>query len=153
MTKQRGDKKTLDIFDWEPPEIVDRFDDRDVRTATLRGRIARAVSTTLKNSDKSRDQIAEEMSDFLDETITKNMLNRYASETGEEHTISYVRLLALVHATDDVRPLQIGAEIFKHSIVDDRYLKWVDVGKAAEKKDELNKIYDGLRREARRAGK
>lgn len=156
MVKQRSDMATLDLLeDWSPPEIVQRFDAAKVRTATLRARIARAVSETLHDSDMGREDIARAMTDWLgeDEDVTKNMLDAYASQAREPHTISYLRLLALVHVTGDVRLLQLGAEMFGHSVVDDRYLPWVEVGQLADRKENIEKAFDAARRQARRGGK
>lgn len=150
MVKRSNDNQTLDLLNWEPPEIVKRYDDTRVRTATLRSRIARAVSETLKSSEGSRDEIAVAMTNWLGEDVSRNMLDAYASEAREEQTIPFLRLLALIHATGDVRLLQLGAEMFEHSIVDDKYLPWVEVGQLADQKENIDKAFEFARRHARK---
>lgn len=150
MAKQRGDRATLDLLSWEPPEIVERYDEHRVRAATLRARLAKAVSETLTESRLKREEIARGMSEWLGEDVTKHMLDAYASEAREDHTIPYLRLLALVHVTGDVRLLQLGAEMFAHSVIEDRYLAWVEIGQLAETRDEIERALDAARRNARR---
>jgi hypothetical protein len=97
-----------------------------------------------------RDQLAVKMSEWLGEDVTKNMLDAYASEAREEHTIPFLRVLALLHVTSDVRLLQLGAEMFghSHSVIEDKYLGWVEVGQLADTKTEIDRAYDAARRAA-----
>lgn len=106
--RDRNDDRTGDLLSWEPPVVVKRYDEQRIKTATMRARVAHAVSETLSESEFNRDTIASKMSEFLGEEVSKNMLDAYASEAREEHTISYVRLLALIYVTNDVRPLQVS---------------------------------------------
>lgn len=147
---QGRDKSTLDLFSWEPPELVKRYEEKRVRSPSLKARIARAVRESLKECSRSREQIAVQMSEWLGEEITKNMLDAYASEAREEHTISYLRLLALVHVTDDARLLQLGAEMFGRSVVEDRFLPWVEVGQLADRQADIAKALDAAKRQARK---
>lgn len=148
MAKQRGDRETLDLLaDWTPPEVVKRYEEERVRTSTLRAKIARAVAETLHDCEPSRDEIAAAMADWLGEDVTKNMLNNYASEAQEDHTIPYLRLLALIHVTGDVRLLQIGAEMFGHVVADGKYLEWIRVGMEADRRDQAKKVQEECDRE------
>lgn len=148
---KRQDKSTPDLFSWEPPALVERYDESRVRSPSLKARIARAVGETLKESGGTRLEIARRMSEWLGEEITKNMLDAYASEAREAHTIPYIRMLALAQVTGDLRLLQLGAEIFEHSVVADRHLRWVEVGQLADRKEDISKAYDAARRQARKA--
>ena len=133
MAKTRGDQNTLDLLeDWAPPAIVKRYEEDRVRTSSLRARIARAVAETLHDFETDRDEIAATMSEWLGEPVTVNMLNNYASEAQVDHTIPYLRLLALIHVTRDVRLLQIGAEMFGHVVTDEKYMNWIRVGMEAD---------------------
>lgn len=144
------DLKTLDMFtEWQPPEVVQRFEDVRVRAATLRQKLAMGVSETLKSADEDRDAIAAKMAEWLGEEVSKNLLDRYASQASEEHVISLLRLIALIHATGDLRILQMIAEMFGHSVVEDRFLPWIEVGQLAERKDEIVSAFDAARRNAR----
>ncbi|QPC44602.1 DNA transposition protein [Kaustia mangrovi] len=153
MARDRRDRGTLDLLAWEPPELVHRFDEKRVRSSSMRARIAQAVSETCKESGRTRDEIAEAMSAWLGEDVSRAMLDAYASPAREAHTISYLRLLALVHVTGDIRLLQMGAEIFGQSVVEDRWLPWVEVGQLADRRDEINGAFDAARRAARRGAR
>lgn len=149
----KRDAQTLDLLSWEPPTLVARYDDDRVRTSTLRARIARAVAETLKESDIPRADIAATMTDWLGEDVSTNMLDAYASAAREDHTIPFLRLLAMIHATGDLRLLQMGSELFDHSVVDDKYLPWVEVGQLADRKEDIEKAFEYARRSARRGAK
>ncbi|MES2987649.1 MAG: hypothetical protein V4808_07070 [Pseudomonadota bacterium] len=49
---------------------------------------------------RTRFEIAGAVSELLDDDVTKSMLDKYASEGSEEHSISASRLFALVAVTD-----------------------------------------------------
>ena len=149
MVKLRGDNRTMDLLAWEPAPIVEAFAPARVRCASLRAKIARAVSETMKDAAESREVLAAAMSAWLGEDVSENMLNAYASEAREDHSIPYLRLLALVHVTGDVRLLQIGAELMGHSVIEDKYLSWVDVGRLADHKETIDKEFNAARRMAR----
>ncbi len=150
MAPRPRDTQTLDLFEWQPPEVVERFEARAVRAHSVRAQIAKAVAETLKADLRSRDEIAQAMSVAAGEEISVHMLNAYASEAREDHTIPYHRLLALVEVTGDARALQLGAERVGRSVVEDRWLPWIEVGQISERKDELQKALDAARVQARR---
>jgi desulfoferrodoxin (superoxide reductase-like protein) len=137
----RRDDNTMDLFkDYTPPEVVKRFDEAITRAGTLRSAVARAVSASMKDSGKTRSQLASEMTDSLGEEVTENMLNAYASEARESHTIPYVRLVALAQVTGDARLLQIGAEQIGHVVADLRYMEWIKVGMEADRKEQITRL-------------
>lgn len=152
MVKARGDRQTLDLLAWEPPEIVGRFDEVRVRASSLRSRIAKGIAQTLKECGMPREQVARNMSDWLGagEEVSKNMLDAYASEAREEQTISLLRVAALIHVTGDVRLLQLIAEMFGHSVIEDRYVAWVEIGQLSDTREEIEKALDAAKRNARR---
>lgn len=149
MARQPSDRNTLDLLDWEPPEIVERFDDRLVRAASLRSKVAKAVGETLRGTNIPRKEIAKAMSEWLGEDVSKHMLDAYASESKDGHTINFLRVLALIEITGDARLLQLGADLFGQSVIENRWLPWVDVGQLADKKDDIDRAFDTARRVAR----
>jgi len=139
MVQKRGDTDTLDLLnDWKPPEIVKRYDPKVVQTVTLRARIAHAIAETMKTSGLTREKIAEEMSAWLGEDVSVNMLDAFASEAKETHTISFVRVLALIHVTGDVRMLNVGAELFEHAVIPEKFTAAVEEAMLSEKIESLN---------------
>lgn len=147
------DLDALPLFGWTPTDPVARYDAPATQAANLRDRISRAVSVTLKECNRPREEIAQAMSDWLGEDVTKNMLDAYASQAKTAHTISYDRALGLWHVTSDARLHQLGAEQFGHSVIHDRYLPWVEVGQLADTKNEVDKAFDAARRLARRSAR
>ena len=95
---RRRDASTLDLFHDYAPKVVDRFEERDVRASSLRERIARAVAKALKDSAIDRSKLAADVSAYLGEDVTKNMLDQYASQAGT-HAIPSHRLIALAIVT------------------------------------------------------
>ncbi|AEQ50785.1 phage regulatory CII family protein [Pelagibacterium halotolerans] len=105
MAKRRRDTQTLDLLrDFTPAPIVERFDDEAVKAFSIAARLAKAITATFADADMDRRQLAQDMSEFLQDDVSKHMLDKYASSSAE-HQISAVRLLALVAVTEDVRPL------------------------------------------------
>ncbi len=102
----RRDSSTLDLFkDFRPQPVVARFDEQEIRAASVAARMAKAVSKALKDDGRSREKIAEHMSAILGERVPASMLDAYASEAKEAHKITAERLLALIVATEDERLL------------------------------------------------
>jgi len=113
---KRGDDRTLDLFrDCEPRPVVARYAEDHVRAATLSARIARAVTAALKSYDGEREHVAAEMSAYLGERVTENMLNQYASQANVQHAIPVHRLIALAVVTGDAR--LINALLFDTGLV------------------------------------
>lgn len=140
------------LFDWTPPATVAQFDEAHIRAATLNGRVSRAISTALKECSEPRAAIAQRMSAFLGETVSKNMLDAYASQARDDHSITAVRFIALVHATGDRRLLELFAGQFGWAVIDRKYLPLIDLAALQEKQDELRRQSDALRRQARSGG-
>lgn len=149
MARRRGDDQTLDLLEWQPPELVQRFDEQRVRGATLRSKIAKAIAASLKDCGRDRATVAMEMCAYLGERVTVATLNGYASEARADNAISFVRLIALVQVTGDMRLLQLAAEIFDHAVIEARYLAAV---KDAMLADHIEQIKT-KQKQARRAWK
>ena len=140
------------LLDWEPPETVRAFPAELVRGATLAARIARAVSVALAECKRPRDQIAADMSAWLGETVSVDMLNAYASPARAQHKISLPRYLAVIHATGDRRLLELLAEPFDWAVIERKHLPMIELAAAREQKDAMDRIVDAARRKARVAG-
>jgi hypothetical protein len=122
----RRDRNTLDLLAWAPPTPTQAFPPEKVRAASLRAQVAKAVALALRECGKAREQVAEDVSEYLGEPMPKTMLDAYASESREDHVINVVRFLALVHATRDYRLLQLLAEPFGLAVIDSRYLPAIE---------------------------
>ncbi|MCR5855956.1 hypothetical protein [Mesorhizobium sp. J428] len=111
MKKPRRDTFTADLFrDYQPEQVVDRFDPEAVQAWSLSGRLSKAVAITMDEAGMSRAEIAAEMTDMTKVAVSKSMLDGYASQAREQHSISAVRLAALVAVTGDARALNVLLE-------------------------------------------
>lgn len=149
MARQRADRHTLDLLSWQPPEPTKAFPAEKVRAASLRAMVAKAVSLALKECGKPRETVVEEIAEYLGETVSKNVLDAYASESREDHVINVVRFLALVHATRDYRLLQMLAEPFGLAVIDERYLPAIEDAVLDDKITELQQRRQLARRKWR----
>lgn len=97
-----------------------------------------------------RDKIAEELSVYLERKVSKNMLDAYSSTAREEHVPNVAVLIGLMHVTGDTRPLQDIAAMFGHTVVDNRFVPWIEVGQLAEARDEVQREFEAAKRSARK---
>ena len=100
-----------------------------------------------------RSQVAARMSEYLDEQITENMLDNYASEARADTVINGVRIMALAHVTDDERLLQVMAEPYGWAVIDDRYVSLIRATQIREKARELEQLAAVEERRARGVGR
>ncbi|MCJ8142930.1 hypothetical protein MKI84_08375 [Ancylobacter sp. A5.8] len=150
---RRRDTRTLDLFaDWTPPPVTDRPDERVLRARTLRERIALAVAEVLEGQQRSREEIADEMSTYLGgEAVSKAMLDNYASQAKDEHTISFARLVALCAVTGDHRPLQLALDPLDRVSIESRYVGAIQEAMAREQMERLERLARAGRRQWRGA--
>ena len=142
-----------DLFGTEPSPAEIAFSPDEIRAASLNARLCRAISVALKSCGKSREDVAEAMSSYLGVRISVDMLNAYSSAARETHVISWPRLIALVHATGDLRLLTAGLDQFGVALIDRRYLPYVELGILEEEKAELSRKQAQLRRATKRGGR
>ena len=139
----------LSLLEWTPPEPTVRFDEVQVRAATIEARVSRAIAAALKDSVSDRQAVAEAMGDFLGQRVTKNMLDAYASVAREDHPITIARFVALLHATRDRRLLELIAEPLGWAVIDRKMLPLIELAAVQEKQRELHAQADALRRRAK----
>ena len=139
----------LSLLEWTPPEPTVRFDEVQVRAATIEARVSRAIAAALKDSVSDRQAVAEAMGEFLGQRVTKNMLDAYASVAREDHPITIARFVALLHATRDRRLLELIAEPLGWAVIDRKMLPLIELAAVQEKQRELHAQADALRRRAK----
>lgn len=148
--RPRPCSSTLNLFEtWVPPVVVKTFEPVAVRAATLRSSISKAVSLSLKEGGKGREETAREIGEYLGEDCPKNMLDAYASESREEHSISLLRFIGLVAVTRDMRLLNLVANLFGWVVVDQKYLPAIREAICTDKIEELQQIQKQARRDWR----
>jgi len=151
MTRRIRDPYTKDLLSWQPPEPVKKFEPDQVRASSLDGRICKAIVVALRDCGLDRCDVAQTMTNYLGERVSTAMLNAYASPGRQTHTINVVRFVALVHATRDRRLLELLAELFDWSVVDERYADAIKEVELAEKREEIDRQIT-LTRMHRRSG-
>jgi len=105
---RKRDAFTIDLFrEYQPAPVVDRFDGELVKAWSLGGRLAKAIAICMEECGLSRDEIAAQMSEITKASISKTLLDAYASQAKEQNQISAVRLAALVAITGDARPFNV----------------------------------------------
>lgn len=118
----RRDPMTSDLFrDYQPGPVVERFDQQAVQAWSAEGRLSKAVALTMDDASMSRAEIAAAMSSLLKATVSKGMLDGYASQAREHHSISAVRLAALIEVTGDARALNVLLEQSGLIVVPQKY--------------------------------
>ncbi|GLK85723.1 DNA transposition protein [Ancylobacter defluvii] len=142
----------LDLLGWEPSEPVRAFEAHTVRAASLAASISKAVSQSLKQCALSREKVAARMSEYLDEAVSKPMLDAYASEARGEHIINVVRFIALIEATGDRRLLEFIASQFDWAVIERRYLPAIELAERLEKRAEMDREIEANRRQLKRGG-
>lgn len=136
MVRRRRDTQTPDLFrDYQPPAVVERFEAENVQAWSLAGRLSKAVALTMEESDIPRAEIAAAMSEILKTAVSKAMLDAYASQAREQHSISAVRLAALVAVTNDLRALNTLLEDAGLIVIPKKYEALLRREKAREIKE------------------
>ncbi|MET4206877.1 hypothetical protein [Bradyrhizobium sp. LA2.1] len=96
--------------DEQLPPVARRFSQERVRADRVSVRIARAVAEAIKESGRSREEIAEEMSNYLGEKVTADVLYQYSSPANERSNIPAHRLIALLAVTGDDRLINAAVQ-------------------------------------------
>lgn len=95
------DRITLDLFrDWEPPQLAVAPREEETR-GPLDLVITRLISLAIKKSERSREEIAQQMSAYLGRTISKDTLDAWASPAKASNRIPLDAFVALIDATGD----------------------------------------------------
>lgn len=136
MARARRDLITSDLFrDYRPEPVVERFAAEDVQAWSLEGRLSKAVAMTMDEAGMTREEIAAAMSAILKSTVSRAVLDGYASQAREQHSISAVRLAALIEVTGDARALNALLENSGLIVVPQKYEALLRREKARELKD------------------
>lgn len=144
MARKR-DPFTVDLFsEFKPGPVVERFDDEQVKAWSLSGRLAKAVALTMEASGKSREEIAAEMTEVTKTNVSKAMLDAYASQAREQHSISALRLAALAIVTGDARAFNTLLEEAGLIVVPKRY-------EALLRRERARELLERLEREEKAA--
>ncbi|WP_316171056.1 hypothetical protein [Bradyrhizobium sp. SZCCHNRI1058] len=132
MSRRRATEPTT-----TPAAVVERFDAERVRATRTSVRIAQAMTEAIKDCGKSRDEIAEAMSQVLGERVTVEVLYQYSSPANERNNIPAHRLMALVAVTGDVRILNAALQDTGFIALDRRFEPLIRREVAKERMEQL----------------
>jgi len=127
------------LLDWKPQPVTAAFAPDEVRGASIAARISRGVAVSLKATGKTRHAIAQQMSRFLGLDVSKPMIDGYAAPSRDDHAISVVRFIALLHVTQDRRLLQLVADELGWAVIEKRFLPLIEVAEIREREDALKR--------------
>tara|TARA_R110002020_G_scaffold15555_37_gene55465 strand:- start:3736 stop:4194 length:459 start_codon:yes stop_codon:yes gene_type:complete len=136
MARARGDTRTLDLLDWQPPKVAVGFED-EIRAASLDAKIAKALARAIRESGKTRPAIAKDMSLQLGRPVSVSTIDAYTSEAKEGHRIPLDRFIALIHATGSVDLLGWLAEEFGYVVVPAQYRDLIELHFIRERRREI----------------
>lgn len=151
MTRMIYAKSQMSLFAWQPPEAVVAFDPQLIRANSFSGRISRAISISLDECGRPREDVARLMSHHLGRDVSLNMLNAYASVARDNHQISVSRFEALLAATKDRRLLEFFAADRGWAVIDRRHLPHIELAALNEHKREVTRQERAVRARAWRA--
>lgn len=151
--RPRPHRDQLDLLtDWQPSQPVKAFAPDTVRGASLAVTISKGVGQALKGCGRSREDVARMMTEYLDEKVSVDMLNAYASEAKSEHVVNIVKFIGLLHATGDRRLLELIAAMFDWAVIERRYLPAIAMAEALEARSKLDREIDARRYTLKRNG-
>lgn len=103
MVRDRGDRLTRDLLSYEPPQVAIGYAPDVAGKGELGNQVARVVSRALRDArdDKGlgRAEIAQQMTSILGRSVSKDTLDQWASEAGEDRRIPVDAFIALIRAT------------------------------------------------------
>ncbi|HEY5209606.1 MAG TPA: hypothetical protein VIJ42_09200 [Stellaceae bacterium] len=119
------DPLTLDLLNWEPPDVASGSDHHLGGRASLDHKIARLVSRALQQAREekrvSRHDVVNAMSSYLGRRLSVQMLEKWASEGSESHRIPLDVFAALIDATEYRDLIGFVPSLFGHIAVRRRY--------------------------------
>ena len=144
--KKSRDIHTLDLFrDYQPEEeVAARIAPEITKGGTLNVQIARVIAHACQQSGKTREEIANEMSAYVVQTITVNMLDAYASPARENHKITLERFIALLDATDCYGLLAFICQFVGYVAVPERYADIIEIWRNDREIEERQRKRDAL---------
>lgn len=118
----------------------------DGMLAGLDRQVSSAVSKMMKDDNRDRFDLAAAMSRLLDGDVSKSMLDKYSSETSEEHNISAGRFIALVAATGRYDVLEALLRKIGCALVVGEEIRTVELGHVAAQIERLQERQRHLKR-------
>jgi transcriptional regulator with XRE-family HTH domain len=127
---RRRDPLTKDLFSWEPPKVAIGYSADVIGRGRLDAKIARLISHALRDAREeqglSREDVAQQISDFLGRKVSVEMLYKWTSESSEDHRIPLDAFIALVHATGAKGLLGFVPGEFGLTVIENEYAELIE---------------------------
>lgn len=137
----RRDTRTLDLLNWEPPQVAVGYEPGVAGRGSLDNQIARLLSRALRDAadDKglSRDDVAALMTLDLGRSISKDQLDKWTSEASTTHRIQLDAFVALVKVTEATDLLGFIPGILGFAVVPKKYAEIIELHLLEEKEQEI----------------
>ncbi|NDW04039.1 hypothetical protein [Jiella pacifica] len=115
------DTQTLDIFDWQPPQVAVGYDEDVAGRGPLDMKIARILSRALQEyqdeTGLSRGEVATKIGEHLDRIVTKNTVYKWTSPSATENRIHLDEFAAVIHVTGKTDLLGFLPGLFGYAVV------------------------------------
>lgn len=138
----RRDTRTLDLLlDWEPSHVTLGYSDDVAGRGALENQIARLLGRALRdaveNHNLSRVEVARLMAEELGRPVSKDMLDKWASEASGAHRIPLDAFIALIKVTQANDLLGFIPGLLGFAVVPKHYAEIIDMHLIEEKQREL----------------
>jgi hypothetical protein len=123
------DPLTKDLFEWQPPKVAVGYSDDVIGRGRLDSKIARLIGQALRDARDeglTRVQIAKGMTEYLGRAISEAMLNKWSSESSEDHRIPLDAFVALVEVTGAKDLLGFVPGMFGLTVIEDQYADLIE---------------------------
>lgn len=131
MVRAARDNLTADLFAWEPPQVAVGYAPDVAGRGGLDNQISRLVSRALRDcrdeGNGTRADIARRMTAYLDRPISEGILNKWSSESSDEHRIPLDAFIALIHATQANELLGFVPKLFGFAVVPEKYADIIEI--------------------------
>lgn len=137
----RRDDRTLDLLNWEPPEVAVGYEPGVAGRGSMDSQIARLLSRALRDArdDRglTRTEVAASMSLDLHRTITEDQLDKWCSEAATTHRIPLDAFTALVKVTEAEDLLGFIPALLGFVVVPKKYAAIIELHLVEEKERDL----------------
>ncbi len=140
MKRSRCDQ-TIDLFSqsYAPETVAPAISPERVKTASLRVKTAKALDAAIRDDRREREELARELSDYLDEPITVGRINDWASEAKSDRNIPAYVLIALTIVLNSEQILNALLEYTRLMVTDRKYERLIARELKSEIRDRLER--------------
>ena len=134
----RRDPKAL--LAWEAQAVRVGYSDEVAGGGDLASQISRLIGQALrdaKDAGRDRNDVARAMGEQLGRPITKNQIDKWASEASDDQRIPLDAFIALITATQELRLLAFIPARFGCAVVEDRYADLIELQELQQHKEEV----------------